>query len=357
MDAQNDRQTYELNYILQIDTTTISTDETNEYYIINTKWLENWIDYVQHKTASRPGLIFNEILMDNDDPNGKECKSDLIIKIDYRLVNFNVWKQLSTWYGVSGPTISIISSKVANFTDINTWRIEVPANQQLLIKLVPHEHSLKSCNRKQFVCDTAGTYREREKVMYCAIDDIGDENTNDISWYRGKMREKYNFSSIAWEKCVADDNNRNNKIYEIKLRDYNYYLKVKSNRNKMLESNVVGPCDIQTPFCQDVLITGNPTVGNVLKAKAIYWGGIEGPSEYSWIRLVKGKREKFATKAINPSIPFDDLTDDMTDIRCYKLTDADIGTKIKVQISPIRSDGLRGESKTSKACIILDTRT
>ena len=56
--------------------------------------------------------------------------------------------------------------------------------------------------------------------------------------------------------------------------------------------------DIQTPFCQDVLITGTPVVGNVLKAKAIYWGGVEGASEYSWIRLVKGKREKFPIKAI-----------------------------------------------------------
>ena len=63
MDAQKDRQSYELNHIVQIDTTTISTDETNEYYIINTKWLENWIDYVQQKTTSRPGLIFNEVLM------------------------------------------------------------------------------------------------------------------------------------------------------------------------------------------------------------------------------------------------------------------------------------------------------
>ena len=137
-------------------------------------------------------------------------------------------------------------------------------------------------------------------------------NINNITRYRGKMKKKYDFDSIIWEKCLTkeeDDGNTSNSknegknsndtnyIYQIKLRDYECYLKIKLNDSN-LESNIVGPCDIQTPFCQDVLITGNPVVGNVLKAQAIYWGGVEGASEYSWIRLVKGKREKFSTKPI-----------------------------------------------------------
>ena len=88
------------------------------------------------------------------------------------------------------------------------------------------------------------------------------------------------------------------------------------------------------------------------------WGcGIEGPSEYSWIRIVKGKREKFNAKPSNPKIPLEEITDDMVDddIRCYRLTAEDVGSKIKVQVCPIREDGLRGESKTSMACKILDS--
>ena len=116
--------------------------------------------------------------------------------------------------------------------------------------------------------------------------------------------------------------------------------------NPDVESNVVGPCDIQTPFCQDVIITSTPAIGNVLKAKIVYWGGIEGSSEYSWIRIVKGKREKFNVKPSNPKIPLEEITDDMVDdIRCYRLTAEDVGSKIKVQVCPIREDGLRVKVK------------
>ncbi len=369
----NDRQKYELNQIIQVDTTSISSDDekTNEdYFIINTKWLEDWVDYVQLKSNFRPRLIYNEILMEHDNPNGQIYKADLLVKKDYRLVNAIVWKKLSTWYGVSGPTILVASRNVVNFADKNNWKRKISPNQKLQIQLVPHKHSLKSCNRKQFVCDTPGTYREREKVRYCCPEEEEEEekDINNITWYRGKMKKKYDFDSIIWEKCLTkeeDDGNTSssknegknsndtNYIYQIKLRDYECYLKIKLNDSN-LESNIVGPCDIQTPFCQDVLITGNPVVGNVLKAQAIYWGGVEGASEYSWIRLVKGKREKFSTKPIDPKIPFNELTDDINDIRCYRITEKDIGAKLKVQISPIRSDGLRGESKTSRACKILE---
>ena len=102
------------------------------------------------------------------------------------------------------------------------------------------------------------------------------------------------------------------------------------------------------PIVDDVIIEGTPVVGNVLKAHSLYWGGTEGPSEYCWIRVLNGKREKFETRPCNASTRFEDLdTKTCDDVRVYKLTEADIGAKLKVQVNPIRSDGQHGESKTS----------
>ncbi len=353
---EDSRQKYEMYQIIETDTTSFSkSDRSNEYYIISTAWLSSWVEYVQFKTDLRPGLIRNEFLMKDNDPLGCIVKGDLKLKVDYRLINFSTWAKLSTWYGISGPSISVMAN-THDFTDNSRWNIEIAKSQKMRIELVPHVHSLKNCNRKQFVCDTPGTYRERERVRYCGGSEDNLTGTDDITWLRGKMRKKYDFSSIAWEECkLGEDDSQ--QTYVIKLHDYQNYLKVCSASNPDVESNVVGPCDIQTPFCQDVIITGTPAIGNVLKAKIVYWGGIEGSSEYSWIRIVKGKREKFNVKPSNPKIPLEEITDDMVDddIRCYRLTAEDVGSKIKVQVCPIREDGLRGESKTSMACKILDS--
>ena len=72
-----------------------------------------------------------------------------------------------------------------------------------------------------------------------------------------------------------------------------------------------------------------------MKAKIVYWGGIEGPSEYSWIRIVK-ESAKNSFKPSNPKIPLEEVTDDMVDddIRCYRLTAEDVGSKSRCKCVP-----------------------
>ena len=99
----------------------------------------------------------------------------------------------------------------------------------------------------------------------------------------------------------------------------------------------------------------HPCDWECIEAKIVYWGGIEGSSEYSWIRIVKGKREKFNVKPSNPKIPLEEITDDMMDddMGVTDLLRKMLALKIKGKVSIRR--WFEGESKTSMACKILDS--
>ena len=102
--------------------------------------------------------------------------------------------KLSSWYGITVRQYQLRTHTTLTIV-VGTL---IAKSQKMRIELVPHVHSLKNCNRK-FVCDTPGTYRERERVRYCSS---GEDNLlapTTLLGYGGKCR-KYD-SSIAWEEC------------------------------------------------------------------------------------------------------------------------------------------------------------
>lgn len=131
----------------------------------------------------------------------------------------------------------------------------------------------------------------------------------------------------------------------------------------------VGPILAGPPRLLEVSIIGDFTEGNPVVATPSYIGGIEGASEYWWLRINKGKRENVSEpKEIDPNdgsyntiiraIENKGTVDASwlkspgvaIDPRVHILTPDDIGCELKVKCRPIRSDGVRGEVFTSKAC-------
>jgi hypothetical protein len=354
---------YELNEIAAVDTTSFvesSGDRASVWYVISTDWLSEWVAFVtpsliKKKTSrhdfslsnERPGIINNDVLFNL---STLTLQTELKLKRDYRVINEQVWGLFFKWYGCTCPPISFTGEDGLN--NPSKWSYEKTFGK-LQLNLVPHVHTLK-CNRKKFVCTSPGTYREREKVIVKLGDASvasGDQLKTNFSLYRGKFSGgKRSWENMKWTK-VQDETYKcsTSEPYTIKLEDNGCYLQVRSaNRDPPLWSNVAGPCTVHPPIVDDVIIEGTPVVGNVLKAHSLYWGGTEGPSEYCWIRVLNGKREKFETRPCNASTRFEDLdTKTCDDVRVYKLTEADIGAKLKVQVNPIRSDGQHGESKTS----------
>lgn len=97
--------------------------------------------------------------------------------------------------------------------------------------------------------------------------------------------------------------------------------------------------------------------GSRLEARGVYIGGIEGASEYWWLRIRAGKREQLGEPTpIGGSIDPRSISRHHTlrlprphglmvtlHLRVYIVTKDDIGCEFKVKCIPIRSDGYRGE--------------
>ena len=122
-------------------------------------------------------------------------------------------------------------------------------------------------------------------------------------------------------------------------------------------SSVVGPCEEAGPMIDTIRVEGDPVVGGCLVAVVDYWGGDEGPSEYQWMRVKDGVRQKGDKVKLDPSKnmgldPFDPMATEAGlargDPRFRRVVEDDIGSKFKVTCLPARRDGLTGEPKTSR---------
>ena len=327
----------ELDEILRNDST-VFDGNSGKWFVVSTKWVVKWVSYISGGgSEERPHFIDNETLFESD---LTELRPGLRIQKDYRIVNEAVWTLYYNWYG-GGPAIWITGEN--GIQNTSKWQFQKNIGT-LRLNLLPHVHTLK-CNRKKFVCYSAGTYREREKVAFKVVEGSGID-PEDCYLFRGALEVGSSTDSVLWKKldhCGLEP-------YEIRLDDCGCYLQMRTLAGEMV-SNMAGPCEIHPPMLDDVIIEGDPMVGNILKARSLYWGGLEGPSEFCWIRVLNGKREKFELRCADPSIPYDSLDRDHDhDGRCYTLTEEDLGAKLKVQVNPIRSDGQRGESKTSLPC-------
>ena len=137
---------------------------------------------------------------------------------------------------------------------------------------------------------------------------------------------------------------------------------------------VLGPVVPAPPRLLETKITctGEAHTGKCLIAQTSYIGGIEGPSEYWWIRIRNGDRENLSepmplTEA-EQGVTFSTLSATMAptmdvgsaaptaaptamtsaDPRVHVLTADDAGCTFKLKCRPVRSDGYRGEVFTSK---------
>ena len=105
------------------------------------------------------------------------------------------------------------------------------------------------------------------------------------------------------------------------------------------------------PRIREIWIEGEAKVGSTLQARTVYYGGLPGPCEYSWIRVDNdGNRTETEPKISDPFAPYPlpHTPAALLDPRCYLITEKDIGCCFKIQCDPVRTDGIRGAPTTSK---------
>lgn len=96
--------------------------------------------------------------------------------------------------------------------------------------------------------------------------------------------------------------------------------------------DISSPIVAANPNCTHLEVKGNPVEGTVLMAEADYVGGVEGTSTLAWYRVSADGEEVF----VEQRDPW----------AGYKLTKEDIGSRIRVEFTPIRNDWVAGEPKS-----------
>lgn len=314
---------------------------------------------------------------------------------------------------------------------------------QIEISLVPHVHTL-FCERKQRVCTAVDKLQEMETLMV-NLSQAKLSNCQTV-WIRSHKGSKQDSSISTYHEIPGTENSI---FYQLTTYDIDCYINFKiseiptlpinsentitlneiesnkintNNANKNLEisklvitecsPNVpqisyaptsMGPIESGPPRMLElaiIIFPGNPgigggdgpdmklTVGMKVVAAANYIGGLEGGSEYWWMRVRNGERENVCEPCAIPSsslffkentikdlliekeFNFNEESVDnkntndhdnkieskstvhsksfIDDPRIYIITPDDIGCILKVKCRPIRSDGYAGEIFTSK---------
>lgn len=232
-------------------------------------------------------------------------------------------------------------------TSRNMIETVVRSAEDIFIELMEHQHTL-FCERKQRVCTAVGKAQEMEKLKVVFLP------------------KTILSSNIVWTRCDSLDSSSSSSVivasseghmeYTLERDDIGNYICAKSEDGRV--SNLIGPVLAGPPRLKDLRIevvggggffqfdsTGEEQIlcfqpGTVLVAKAEYIGGHEGDSEYWWLRIRGGKREQIGSPRPLSSIP---------DPKFYIVTEEDIGCEFKVKVTPVRSDGAKGEVFTSKS--------
>eukprot|EP01038_Epipyxis_sp_PR26KG_P011926 gene11926-15960_t len=245
---------------------------------------------------------------------------------------------------------------------------EFPINEELpavedkskpIIKLLPHTHTL-FCERKQRVCTSAGRMQEMEilKVEYLPQDTVILKS----NWLRFKSLPA-SIPTSQDDYIIISDIPTGILEYQLRLEDVNYYIGFRyeaTTTENAIDSEQkyftpVGPVLPGPPRLLDIKITGEPIIGSQLLATTSYIGGVEGTSEFWWMRVTpEGKRVQL-TEPKKSRI--NDSKDNEGNARYYKITEDDIGCQIKVKCRPERDDGFAGEIFTSKSYYVVQPGT
>jgi hypothetical protein len=106
------------------------------------------------------------------------------------------------------------------------------------------------------------------------------------------------------------------------------------------QSLPVGPIEPANCRIDNLVIVpiGDVQIGSTIQAKYDYYGGREGASTFSWIRITpQGSRDNITN--MMPRNP-DDLKKGIPGPETYVLTEEDMGCRLKVHVRVVRDDGL-----------------
>ena len=111
--------------------------------------------------------------------------------------------------------------------------------------------------------------------------------------------------------------------YQLTSNDINRYISFKYLNNEIeLYGSPFGPVLSGPPRLLDLKITGIMQVGQIARAEASYLGGIEGASEFWWIRVKDGRRESLRDPSkVLKSVPVVTLESNDHDPRIYHITE------------------------------------
>ena len=139
-------------------------------------------------------------------------------------------------------------------------------------------------------------------------------------------------------------------------------------------ASTLGPVLPAPPRFLSIKISGSFEPEKYLMAEYKYTGGLEGASEFWWMRISRGERQVLGEPTPLKGEHLDCNSDDLAkkikivenkgdfsaeevqdaknflhgDPRVYKLSQGDVGCLFKVKCRPVRNDGYKGEIFTSK---------
>jgi hypothetical protein len=123
---------------------------------------------------------------------------------------------------------------------------------------------------------------------------------------------------------------------EVTLEDLPSSANIQQVQKKALP---VGPIEPANCRIDDLIITplnSVTQVGEIVQARYTYYGGYEGVSTFSWIRITpQGSRD-----VITNMLPRNPNDKDGQGPASYVLTEQDMGCRLKVHVRVVRNDGL-----------------
>ena len=161
-------------------------------------------------------------------------------------------------------------------------------------------------------------------------------------YWRSMVVNFLNFETVAESKKVFEYNLGKADVGKLLVCEIEMFRKNEDGGEveplgKAIRSMPVGPIEPAPPRIDDLRITGVRTVGSELKAQYAYYGGIEGSSRYMWIRVNKdGSRQ------------------DLKATKSYTVLAEDLGCKIRVKVTPVRSCGMEGKPTASASIKIVE---
>jgi hypothetical protein len=210
-------------------------------------------------------------------------------------------------------------------------------------------------------CEIKGTLEEGSLLSLEMNYFGGTEGSTEILWYKRKRgatkeemerwnpiyQEDLDLQEIVGNSSSSSNShhhegNHNNKTYCPTIEDIGFFIFVAITPQRSdgvfgKTKYVVSSSSIQpaTPQIRNLCIIGEPQEGHELIAKYQYYGGEEGNSKFAWYRGTTNLHSPSNYKLIPMSLGK----------RVYFPTREDVGKTLTFVFTPIRNDGMEGETK------------